>query len=173
MADIWNHEWERLTDWEASGGRVLHWSVTMHIRSQYAAPNAVCVIFRLAVDPSFDCYFSVDDKPGEGATYLPLYEMTPTEAAQVLQQYKACPWVAVLRSDQQEQVRKEVCRLGRLRQKFDKGAKLMMKRRWWEAGERAVIKSTSSFEIWYSQPEREVPTLDIPSLMWMPHAQNV
>ena len=105
-----------------------------HIRSQYAAHNAVC-IFRLVVDPSFDCYLSVDDKPVE--------------------------------------VRKEVCRLGRLRQKFDKGAKLMMKRRWWEAGERAVIKSTSSFEIWYSQPEREVPTLDIPSLMWMPHAQNV
>ena len=61
MTDIWKREWARLTDWEASGGRVLHWSVTTHIRSQYAVPNAVCV-FRLAVDPSFDCYFSVDDK---------------------------------------------------------------------------------------------------------------
>jgi hypothetical protein len=127
MAAIWQHEWERLTVWEASGGWVLHWAVTTHIRLHYAVHNAVC-IFRLAADPSFEYYLSVDDKPLEGTTYLQLYEMTPAQADLAMQQYETCSWVAVLRSDQTSKALKDVRRLGRLGQRFVKGAKIMMKR---------------------------------------------
>jgi hypothetical protein len=137
MAAIWQHEWERLTVWEASGGRVLHWAVTTHVRLHYAVHNAVC-IFRLAADPSFEYYLSADEKPLEGTTYLPLYEMTPAQAVHAMQQYETCSWVAVLRSDQTSKTLKDVRRLGRLGQRFVKGAKIMMKRRWWETGERTV-----------------------------------
>jgi hypothetical protein len=36
--------------WEASGGRVLHWTATTHIRLHYAVHNVVC-IFRLEANP--------------------------------------------------------------------------------------------------------------------------
>jgi hypothetical protein len=78
--------------------------------------------------------------------------------------------VAVLRSDQTSKALKDGRRLGRLGQRFVKGAKIMMKKRWWEAGERTDIKSNGTYEIWYSRREElEVITLELPSLMWMPY----
>jgi hypothetical protein len=99
-----------------------------------------------------------------------MYEMTPAQTVHAMQQYEACSWVAVLRSDQTSKALKDGRRLGRLGQRFVKGAKIMMKKRWWEAGERTDIKSNGTYEIWYSRREElEVITLELPSLMWMPY----
>jgi hypothetical protein len=99
-----------------------------------------------------------------------MYEMTPAQTVHAMQQYEACSWVAVLRSDQTSKALKDGRRLGRLGQRFVKGAKIMMKKRWWEPGERTDIKSNGTYEIWYSRREElEVITLELPSLMWMPY----
>jgi hypothetical protein len=107
MVSIWQKEWSKLNTWEAEGGRILHWAVTSHICEQYGARTTVCV-HRLAVDPSFAAYISEDDTSTEGPVYLPLYEMPPERALNVLKRHAGSSWVAVVRSDKPSVVLKHI-----------------------------------------------------------------
>ena len=172
MISIWQKEWSKLNTWEAEGGRILHWAVTSHICEHYGAHTTVCV-HRLAVDPSFTAYISEDDTSTEGPVYLPLYEMPPERALNVLKRHADSPWVAVVRSDKPSVVLKHIRSIGTLGQRFDKGAKIKMKKGWWETGERTIIKSDGVYEIWHSKyPQKEYMELQMPFYHWMPHKQH-
>ena len=172
MVSIWQKEWSKLNTWEAEGGRILHWAVTSHICEQYGAHTTVCV-YRLAVDPSFTTYISEDDTSTEGPAYLPLYEMPPERALNVLKRHADSPWVAVVRSDKPSVVLKHIRSIGTLGQRFDKGAKIKMKKGWWETGERTIIKSDGVYEIWHSKyPQKEYMELQMPISHWLPHKQH-
>ena len=99
------------------------------------------------MDPSFTTYISEDDISTEGPVYLPLYEMPPERALNVLKRHADSPWVAVVRSDKPFVVLKHVRSIGTLGQRFDKVTKIKMKKGWWETGERTVIKSDGVYEI--------------------------
>ena len=54
-----------------------------------------------------------------------------------------------------------------------KGAKIKMKKGWWETGERTIIKSDGVYEICHSKyPQKEYMELQIPISHWMPHKQH-
>ena len=122
MVSIWQKEWSKLNTWGAEGGRILHWAVTSHICGKYGAHTTVCV-YRLAVDPSFTTYISEDDISTEGHVYLPLYEMPPERALNVLKRHADSPWVSVVRSDKPSVVLKHIRSIGTLGQRFDKRRK--------------------------------------------------
>ena len=159
MISIWKAEWDKLAAWEESGGRTLNWTITTRLLQQYDIQNAVCV-HSLAIDPSFDCYMVLGEQPRPGKTYLPLYEMTSEQAARALTQYAGHDWVAVTRVNSKSPVIKKLRQAGCLIHRFDKGARIMLKKGWWKTGERQVIKSDCEYEIWHSKSMQTRAGLD-------------
>ena len=66
---------------------------------------------------------------GEVGVTVVGHEMTPEKATRVLEQYKRCPWVAVVRSDPRSAIMRSVRHLAQLGEGFDIGAKIKWKKK--------------------------------------------
>ncbi|MBL6911070.1 MAG: hypothetical protein ISR34_11690 [Pirellulales bacterium] len=172
MVSIWKSEWDRLGAWEEAGGRTLHWAITTNLRQQYTLKNAVYV-HSLATDPSFDCHLTEHDTPRVGRTYLPLYEMSPERAVQLLCRYEQHAWVAIVRADTKSPLTPKLRQLGCAGERMDKGSRVKLKKGWWRTGEQMLIKSDGTYEVWHSKtvatPEPSDPLHTM--LHWMPSAE--
>ena len=169
MVSIWKSEWDRLDAWEEAGGRTMHWAVTTTLRQQYTLKNAV-YIHSLVADPSFDCHLTEHEPPRVGRTYLPLYEMPPERAVQLLGRYEQHEWVAIVRVDSKSPLTLKLRQLGCVGERMDKGSRFKLKKGWWRTGEQILIKSDGIYEVWHSKtvetPEASDPLHAIPH--WMP-----
>ena len=111
---------------------------------------------------------------------IPIYEMSVKE----IEGYIKCfdvnvqTWVIIVRADQvQGALKSRLQRHGSCLHRLDKGAKISLRKGWWQTGERTKIKAQQSHEIWVSKSlENERATFqasDIESnLRWTPDRIN-
>ena len=85
---------------------------------------------------------------------IPIYEMSLKE----IEGYIKCfnvniqTWVIIIRADQVHGALKlQLQRHGSCLHPLDKGAKISLRKGWWQTGERTKIKAQQSHEIWVSK----------------------
>ena len=111
---------------------------------------------------------------------IPIYEMSAKE----IERYIKCfdvnvqTWVIIDRADQlQGALKSQLQRHGSWLHRLDKGTKIILRKGWWQTGERTKTKAHQSHEIWVSKSlESERATFqasDIESnLRWTPDQIN-
>jgi len=111
---------------------------------------------------------------------IPIYEMSAKE----IEGYIKCldvnvqTWVIIVRTDQvQGALKSQLQRHGSCLHRRDKGAKISLRKGWWQTGKRTKIKAQQLHEIWVSKSlENERATFqasDIESnLCWTPDRMN-
>jgi len=111
---------------------------------------------------------------------IPIYEMSAKE----IEGYIKCfdvnvqTWVIIVRADQvQGALRSQLQRHGSCLHRLDKGAKVSLRKGWWQTGEQTKIKVQQSHEIWVNtslETERSTfQTSDIESnLRWTPNQNS-
>jgi len=96
----------------------------------------------------------VTGKTTDKRVLIPIYEMSTKE----IEGYIKCfdvnvqTWVIIVRADQvQGALRSQLQRHGSCLHRLDKGAKISLRKGWWQTGKRTKIKGQQSHENWVSK----------------------
>jgi len=87
---------------------------------------------------------------------IPIYEMSAKEIEGYIKQSddNVQTWVIIVRADQVQGALKSQFKLqrhGSCVHRLDKGAKVSLRKGWWQTGERTKLKAQQSHEIWVSK----------------------
>ena len=145
----WKEVWTRQEAWEAKGGRTLSWAVTEWLRSE-AALDSIFTDLPLATNPAFPSRTN----PGPGSYSRPLmmaYEGVALEEC-LSRAEGAEAWALVVASKDLSKDHLRTLRgMAKLFAVLDQSHRVGYGVKWWQSGERKLVKLKQSIQLWVSK----------------------
>ena len=150
VLDVWKREWNRLSAWEATGGRTLHWRITSKLRSLFLL-DSWAGGFRLAADPSFENH----QANSSGRRCVLLNEMTDMSVNAAVARYmsdQVSSVIVIPNSRIDAKSRRALREAGDLLCVLARGERVCLRKGWWQTGERHTVQTQVALEIWSNIP---------------------